>query len=148
MNRSLRRVHRRAVLTLALLVPPLFAAALLSRRTWQPLTERPRELGLDRAATERLDRAPVRTSATGTSFALVRDGADVIVALRGASAPSVLAYWTATTGPIDELPADAVLLGPVDAQARRLRAPDGNGRVVLYSLGHGVVVGHGEPETR
>lgn len=129
-----------------MLVPVGFAAALLERREWPSSPGLPLRPGGDSAADARIDDSVFRTNADGLSFAVVRDGAELVVAVRGELAPAVLAYWTTTAGPLDALPEDAMLLGPVTAAARRFPAPDGQGQVVLYSIGHGAVLAHATPE--
>lgn len=145
MIRTLRRAHGRIALALAVLVPAVFVASVLARKAWQPLAELPAPWSDADAA--RLDGLALQSFAAGSTFFVAREGERLLVSLHDDRAPSVLAYWTTARGPIDELPADAVLLGSVDRRVHRLRAPTGDGQLVLYSLGHGTVIGHGTPRT-
>jgi hypothetical protein len=139
-TRALRIRHRRAVATLAVLLPVGVAAAVASRPA--VISEsRPGEADAGLRVAARwiaADAAATRPAAEQIEVAVTSDVAQ----------PELLAYWMAY-GPEPRggdvgLPAHATLLGSARiGGARRFAAPDPArgtaGTVVLYSLAHGRV---------
>jgi hypothetical protein len=142
LTRSLRARHRAAILALGLLVPGLFAAALVARRP-PPDPTAPLEVvapGLPdvihEAVVDLAEYGPLALRvhraagvASGFDLTLSRSALD--------GPPDLLAYWTA--GAVDSLDR-AVLLGQVAPGASVVRLPGAaatrSGTLLFYSLAH------------
>jgi hypothetical protein len=124
MTRTLRRRHRLAATGLALALPPLLVLALSLRAPQSSAPEsRPAlALGFGRGADG------VRTLELDTR------GAPVV--------PDGLAYFSADSSALDAVPAGAVFLGEVPADAIRSYPLPGRsaGQVLVFSLGWGRIV--------
>jgi hypothetical protein len=154
MIHALRVQHLRTFVGLAVLLPAGLWAGLHAR----PALPRVDALPSDLASAQGFDGHAVETLATRTAdfgalrvtMARVRaaDGSDALE-LRPAAAvdvPDVLAYWSADTTGATRLPVGAILLGALGgAHARRFALPaaaaSAPGRLYLYSLAHGELVG-------
>lgn len=154
MIRPLRVRHRVTALTLVVVLPPLFVAALLGREPTPAAG--PLSAGLEVAFTK----APrcgepdwIDEGLWGelgiTTRVGVTDGAPFceLEARSELELPDLLLYWTAAEQP-DTVPDDAVLLGGWRAGRRCFALPqaasaeaDDAGQLMLYSLAHSRVVG-------
>lgn len=146
MNAQLRRRHRGAALALAVLLPPALALALAVRPDESDFAI-PRALIEEPAVGEvQLDRADlfaplaIRTRILGAGA-----GGEVLELTPGADLerPDVLVYWSREDA-ADRVPDTAQLLGRLaGTEVRRfaLPSPARGGRVHLWSLGHGALVG-------
>lgn len=150
MIRRLRGRHRAMIVLLTPILPVILLVALVGRSP-VPSTSLPRELGDPRDPSL----VPV-----GSEWTLLQSpGIQArFLARQGDSTPSAIAldsveqpippdlllYWSETAGDSTTLPADAVLLGPLEAR-RQLKFPVSNrGYLILYSLAHRERVGFAE----
>ena len=141
MIRRLRARHRAMVL-LTPILPVILLIALVGRSRVPP-TGLPREL----ADPQDTSLVPVGAEWTLLEAPGVRahylaqrgDSTPAAIALTPDSPvmqPDLLVYWVETAGDSTKLPADAVLLGPLQADEElRLPASD-RGYLILYSLAH------------
>lgn len=137
MIRPLRRRHRLVFVVLALVVPPLLAAALLSR------PEDPRTASVPAEPAGRILGERLQSFEGGTlRTELLRDerGFALRVELMGAeSNPELLVYWDPAAAPEGPgLPPGAHLVGRLAGSApRRMELPaieTSRGRLILYDL--------------
>jgi hypothetical protein len=128
MIRALRRRHRFATAGLALALPPMLALALAVRAPQSP--------------------APESRPALALAFRRAPDGAPVVeLDSRGAPVlPDALAYFSPDPAPAESVPAEAVFLGEVPADAVRTYSLPGRaaGRVLVFSLAWQRVVASAE----
>ena len=158
MNRSLRRAHLRRSLGMALLLPLGLGAALWSREA--PPIDDSELSGLhassptSEAALEAAKLSRVEFSGLGVALlpwyqTTEPVGGIELVAERQLAAPDVLVYWSAVESPLApgaDLAPDAMLLGTFPGGGSRhfdlpAAGQGGGGQVLLYSLGHGEVLG-------
>lgn len=144
MIRSLRSWHRAVFVGLTLTLPAAWAAALLGRSAPAPESTWPAEPSLASVEGE------ARTVMWSTQELLteLRRGGDGALHVRALSwsepaAPALALYWTANAGEDGELPGDARFVGALSGAARDfvLRDAPAGGWLVLFSLGHGEVLG-------
>lgn len=152
MNTPLRRRHAALITALALVLPMAFAAAIATRAA--PAVTR--ELAFEARAAS----APEPLAAGAGQLALLErangprwqarhDATRITIAqLDGNEAPDLLAYWTPHDTSGDQLPPDAVLLGPLPGGERTFARPGAGGALVLFSLAHGDVVARATLESR
>lgn len=143
MIQSLRSVHRRASLGLALVLPTVLVAGLMARRplsradskthnseAWQPIRQS------DHLWTKYAIHSVFLTDAS--------DPTDIQVVLEPLDdffAPDPLVYWSRELSGSDRLPTNAVLLGAFEyGKPLRLRETDTKGFLILYSLAHQSIV--------
>lgn len=137
----LRRRHHLIFGALALSLPALLGAALLSR---PPMKD---DVGFAFLFSTQLamasNGARMSWGEAGLRLQMTYDeqGAGVEVTPVGPTrVPDPLLYWSATRA-TTELPPDARLIGPVPTLPRQtFRLPSNAGQLILYSVGHGVVV--------
>ncbi len=144
MNRALRRAHFRGFVVLALALPVGFVAALCSRAA----APAPDSGALD--LTDFAAAPPADAIDVSARFAPLAIRASFAAAARRVwiesiaplAAPDVLVYAGATAAGADgRLPSDARLLGTLPQSGRRaFQLAAGESFVVLYSLGHQVVI--------
>jgi hypothetical protein len=146
MIRPLRRRHRRLVLGVAVIVPPLFVAALASRDLPRPMDRVPAALLPDVGAPGAWAiEAPDLWPGLGIDIRIGRDPAGdtpvlELTTAEALTAPDVLLYWAPGTVAADgALPPDARLVGHMAGLVvERFRLPEpaaaGGGTLVLYSL--------------
>ena len=137
----LRRRHRLIFGALALSLPALLGAALLSRPPMKDdegfgfLFETQLKMGENGY--------PMSWEEAGLKLQMTYDeqGAGVEVTPVGPTRmPDPLLYWSASRATAD-LPADARLIGPVPTLPHQtFRLPSNAGQLILYSVGHGLVV--------
>lgn len=144
MIRALRVRHRVAFAALALIVPAGYAAALLGRRGPPPASAWPAESTLAAPA----GRARVVMWSSIELLMELRRGGDGALFVSALSwsepAPPALAlYWSAGEPADGELPPDARFVGALGGAPSELALHDApaGGWLVLYSLGHGEVLG-------
>ena len=150
MIRRLRARHRVMIVLLTPLLPVILLVALAGRSP-VPQTGFPREL------MNQVDPSLVPVGAEWTLLESPRIQARFL-ARQGDSTPSAIAldpvqqptlpdlllYWAESAGDSTTLPADALLLGPLEAR-RPLKLPASNrGYLILYSLAHRERVGFAE----
>ena len=149
MTRTLRTRHRRAAVALGIVLPAGIAVALAARPAPPPAAA----LGipaLDAPASSASTLWEDHRSDGGLAIVarLARaDDADVTLDLAVGSdvgQPDTLAYWSAAAGGRTDLPADAILLGPVDFErierfALPAPARDTAGTLLLYRIAQGSV---------
>jgi len=138
MIQPLRTAHRRASITLALVLPTVLLAGLMARRPL-PLADEKRTLE---------GWQPIRQSdhlwtKHSIHSVLVRNSSDpamlqvVLEPLEDLSAPDLLVYWSPELSGSGRLPANAVLLGPFgNSKPLQLQESDVTGFLILYSLAH------------
>ncbi len=137
----LRRRHRIIFGALALSLPALLGAALLNR---QPIED---DEGFafvfDTRLRMRPNGMPMSWEEAGLKLQMTYDeqGAGVEVTPVGPTRmPDPLLYWSASRATAN-LPADARLIGPVPTLPHQtFRLPSNAGQLILYSVGHGLVV--------
>ena len=139
----LRRRHRLLVGVLAVIVVLAFIAALTARPA-PAITPSTRE------GTEPLpsDTSSWTAFGPGAELRAIRErepGRERLLIERrpGLSSPDLLVYWAADATAEDDLPPDAVLLGPLgDPGVHDFNLPAGEaaGALILYSLGHGRIL--------
>lgn len=142
MIRPLRKRHRLVFIALALIVPPLLAAALLGRPRGPSQPPPPEGDGPAAAVlTQRLQ--SWGGGSLRASVVRAEDGgfAVVVELLDPGSHPELLVYWDPAAGPDGAaLPQDAYLLGRLAGTApQRMALPRGaaqSGRLILYDLPH------------
>ena len=150
MIRRLRARHRAMIVLLTPILPVILLVALVGRSTVPP-TGLPPELADPR------DTSLVPVGAEWTLLESPRIQARFL-ARQGDSTPSAIAldpveqptlpdlllYWAETAGDSTTLPADALLLGPLEA-GKQLKLPASKqGYLILYSLAHHERVGFAE----
>ena len=122
MIQPLRRYHRFSFYSLGVLLPVLFSAGLVARRSLVSLQPTSDRIHL--------------TMPSGT--AMVTDSRELWG--RAVDDPDVLVYWTEDEPELDSLPVNAHLLGSLQAGRNRvLRVPRGDrnpGYIILYSLAY------------
>jgi hypothetical protein len=135
MIRPLRRVHRRVWQILALLLPVVCVLAVATRPNPLPSPPAPPPAGDGEVAWP------------GLPLALRPEAGGVRVRPTGPlPAPDLLLYAsTIDADPGPRLPADAVFLGALGTEARRIDCPREARTLVLYSLAHGEVVSWTSP---
>ena len=143
MIQSLRSVHRRASLGLALVLPTVLVVGLMARR---PLLRAHPKTHNSEA------RQPIRQSDhLWTKHAIhsvfLRDASDptsvqvVLESLDDLFAPDPLVYWSRELSGSDRLPTNAVLLGTFEnGKPLRLRESNAKGFLILYSLAQQSIV--------
>lgn len=148
MIRRLRRFHFVAVLGLIVPLPGLLGAAYVTaRRQPVPVMPLPRQLldgsagaisGLDALEPDGPLQWSVRLSEDGSAID-VRPSRDL-------QEPDLLVYWTASSGPFEDLPEEARLLGVLaGTSVRRFPLPERvaqsrDGALIVYSLAHADLV--------
>jgi len=147
MIRRLRARHRVMMVLLTPILPVVLLVALVGRSPVPP-TGLPRELADPRDPTL----VPVGSEWTLLQSPriqarfLARQGdstpsAVTLDQIQQPTPPDLLIYWAETAGDSTTLPADAVLLGPLEA-GKQLKLPASNrGYLILYSLAHRERVG-------
>jgi len=155
MNTPLRRRHAMLITALALVLPVAFAAAIALREApalARELAAEPRAADAPSPLSDGQGTLAILQRADGPRWRARHDATRVAVAqLDGAELPDLLAYWTPNASSGDELPADAVLLGPVHGaagQEHTFARPGAGGALVLFSLAHGEVVARTTLEVR
>jgi len=150
MIRRLRTRHRAMIVLLTPILPIILLVALVGRSPVPP-TGLPRELADPRDPTL----VPVGSELTllqspriqARFLAQKGDSTPSAIALdqvQQPTPPDLLLYWAETAGDSTTLPADALLLGPLEA-GKQLRLPASNrGYLILYSLAHRERVGFAE----
>jgi hypothetical protein len=150
MIRRLRARHRVMFVLLTPILPVILLVALVGRSP-VPATGLPREL---------MDQEDPSLVAVGSEWTMLKSPRIQarFLARQGDSTPSAIAldhveqptppdlllYWAETAGDSTTLPADAVLLGPLET-GKQLRLPVANrGYLILYSLAHRERVGFAE----
>ena len=150
MIRRLRARHRVMIVLLTPILPVILLIALVGRSPVPP-TGLPREL---------MDQGDPSLVPVGSEWTLLKSPRIQarFLARQGDSTPSAIAldhveqptppdlllYWAETAGDSTTLPADALLLGPLEA-GKQLRLPASNrGYLILYSLAHRERVGFTE----
>jgi hypothetical protein len=150
MIRRLRARHRVMFVLLAPILPVILIVALVGRSP-VPATGLPREL---------MDQEDPSLVAVGSEWTMLKspriqarffarqgDSTPSAIALdhvEQPTPPDLLLYWAETAGDSTTLPADAVLLGPLET-GKQLRLPVANrGYLILYSLAHRERVGFAE----
>jgi hypothetical protein len=147
MNIELRRAHRVAWIGLAVLLPALLGLALNRREAPAVMGSLPHALG-DRGGPQdvpdwrdddRFEGAQIEASGWHSAPTWVQ-----LRVLEPLRRPDVLLYWTAAR-PASGLGDDALFLGSVRGTSveRFDGVPQGDGFLVLYSLGHDEVVAVG-----
>jgi hypothetical protein len=150
MIRKLRARHRVMFVLLTPILPVILLVALVARSP-VPSTGLPREL------TGKADPSLVPVGTEWTLLQspriqarfLARQGdstpsAITLASVQQPTPPDLLLYWAETAGDSTTLPADALLLGPLEA-GKQLKLPASNrGYLILYSLAHGERVGFAE----
>ncbi|MCW5967479.1 MAG: hypothetical protein KIT57_03130 [Blastocatellales bacterium] len=132
---SLRRHHRQAFLVLAVVLPLIFAAGLLVRRS-APVAEAPPvklPTASDRSGLVAWDEAGLRLGSGADYLDVVPTGA--------AGFPDILLYWSPGSPEADTPGSHAILLGPIDGvRAQRFPLPDFarefDGYLIVWSLAH------------
>lgn len=135
MIRSLRRRHRQVFLVLAVVLPLLFAAGLVARRT-VPVAEAPPvklPTASDRPGLVAWDEAGLRLGSGADYLDVVPTGA--------AEFPDILLYWSPDPPEADTPGSQAFLLGAIDGvRAQRCSLPDFarevDGYLIAWSLAH------------
>lgn len=152
MIRPLRRRHRVTVSVLAVVLPVLFVAGLLTRRPPAVMETLPGALRPDSGTSSiLLAEEPGLWGDAAITTRLYADGtpaARLAVALRPDAylkAPDILVYWHPTRPTDDAVPDGAYLLGTLaGTHAQRFILPDtalrADGHLMLYSLGHRQVI--------
>ncbi|MEP7272336.1 MAG: hypothetical protein ABI882_12600 [Acidobacteriota bacterium] len=143
---SLRKWHRRAMLTLAVVLPTLLILGLMARPSFprvSKLPDEPSQPGI-RAKLHNLPGAELRVF-----FEKISNGKEsgllYLAPAREITEPDVLVYWD-EQGTSDGVPGEnAVLLGSLKgSQVRRLivpkSVPDSSGFLLLYSNAHRKVI--------
>ncbi len=152
MTRNLRRAHRIGTLALAILVPPLVAAAILARRPVPPVTTIPPSLIVDVDALRSELGFIGEAIAPGVRWRLAPASGSIEETVEFAidqdpRIPDLLVYWslgdTPTAG--GPLVGESYLLGRVaDRGVRRFELPNAArgraGSLVLFSLARNEVV--------
>lgn len=142
MNRPLRRRHRALFVLLSLVVPAGYSAALVGRRPPPPPspwpTSQPRTTGPERVAEwPTLDlRMRLRRTVEGALVVQAESWEQP-------APPATLLYWSASE-PLDgALPSAARFVGALGGPSHALVLPPEavGGWLVLFSLGHGEVLG-------
>ncbi len=150
MIRRLRARHRAMIVLLTPILPAILLVALVGRSPVPPT-------GLPRELTDARDTslAPVGSEWTllqspkirARFFAQRGDSTPSAIALdpvEQPTPPDLLLYWAETAGDSTTLPADALLLGPLEA-GKQWKLPGSNrGYLILYSLAHRERVGIAE----
>lgn len=148
MIRPLRRRHRLVVGSLALLLPPAFVAGVAARPHPARVASLPAALLLDGSKTagseswSRTDLWPGHV--IRTDFLRSTASSSLRIDIREPPRPDTLLYWAAgPPGPVERLPASAILLGGLD-RATALPIPPSAlgypGHLLLYSLADREVV--------
>lgn len=144
----LRRRHRWLTGLLAVVVPVLYALALIARPA--AVSEGlPEALSLAVPGSGQVVVPDLAFDGLPLSARVMKDGADwkiEIVPSEPLAKPEVLAYWTPADSSAETLSADAWLLGAVGGiRPQAFGVPEAvqgrGGRLVLYSLGHQEVLG-------
>lgn len=150
MIRRLRTRHRAMIVLLTPILPIILLVALVGRSPVPP-TGLPRELADPRDPTL----VPVGSEWTllqspriqARFLAQQGDSTPSAITLNPVQQPTppdLLLYWAETAGDSTTLPADALLLGPLEA-GKQLKLPAANrGYLILYSLAHRERVGFAE----
>ena len=154
MIRRLRRRHTVMVSALTAVLPAVLAAAFLARKPPVVMSNLPGGLVREPAplprlllvVTDRLGPVAVEVRVTGDALSPPRLQLG-LRPLEDVRLPDPLVYWSALAAPRGGgLPPDAVLLGSLSALRPREFAlpPEAlvtDGQILLYSLGHGQLVG-------
>ena len=150
MIRKLRARHRAMIVLLTPLLPVILLVALVGRSRVPP-TGLPREL---------MGQADPSLVPVGAEWTLLQSpriqvrflaqqgdstpSAVVLDSVQQPAPPDLLLYWAESAGDSTTLPADALLLGPLEA-GKQLTLPAANrGFLILYSLAHRERVGFAE----
>jgi len=150
MIRRLRTRHRAMIVLLTPILPIILLVALVGRSPVPP-TGLPRELADPRDPTlvpvgsewtlldsPRIQARFLARPGDSTPSAITLDQ------VQRPTPPDLLLYWAETAGDSTTLPADALLLGPLEA-GKQLKLPAANrGYLILYSLAHRERVGFAE----
>ena len=145
MIRALRVRHRATFVVLAVLVPAALGAALLGRRT--PAGPPPRPDPADVSVVTQRSEVVAVWSHLSLITRMWRDEDGSLglrlEAWRAPAPPTTLLYWSAEEPRQGELPGDARFVGALGTPPREfvLRDAPAGGWLVLFSLGHGEVVG-------
>lgn len=145
MNAPLRRRHQLAFAVLAVLLPAGFVLALLGRSGdaySADLPADPRAAGTLEPLVPGAGRTLELRGEDAAWIARVDADRVALSQARGVARPDLHAYWSGQLV-VDELPADARLLGAVSRAERTFALPAMQGTLVLFSLAHGEVVAHG-----
>jgi hypothetical protein len=140
----LRRRHRQMAIGMAVVIPSVFAAALVARRTPAvdavPFATEPTLGRVVIAAQGVVSGIPVSAAVDPTGVLRISPAGPL-------RQPGLLLYWTAgALSSSDSLPRDAILLGPVSGErAETFRLPSARnnraGQLLFFSLGHAQTVG-------
>jgi hypothetical protein len=147
MIRRLRARHRVMIVLLTPILPVILLIALVGRSPVPP-TGLPREL---------MDQGDPSLVPVGSEWTLLQSpkirarflaqqgdstpSAVLLNQIQQPTPPDLLLYWAETAGDSTTLPADALLLGPLEA-GKQLKLPAANrGYLILYSLAHRERVG-------
>ena len=150
MIRKLRARHRAMIVLLTPLLPVILLVALVGRSRVPP-TGLPREL---------MGQADPSLVPVGSEWTLLQSpkirarflaqqgdstpSAVLLNQIQQPTPPDLLLYWAETAGDSTTLPADALLLGPLEA-GKQLKLPASNrGYLILYSLAHRERIGFAE----
>ena len=142
---QLRRRHRQMAVAMALIIPAVYAAALLARRA--PAREAAVPFATRPTSGRTVIAAQGVVSGVRLSATVDPSGGLTLTAATPLRQPDLLLYWTGSeTGASDSLPQDAILLGQVSGERSegfRLPAARNNraGHLLFFSLGHAQTVG-------
>ena len=143
MIQPLRSMHRRAWLTLGLVLPTLLAVGLIVRRPL-PLADLKTHHSQARGPIRQSDHLWTKHAIHSVFLSDTSDPTSVQVVLEpldDLSAPDPLVYWSRELSGSDRLPTNAVLLGAFEnGKPLRLRESNAKGFLILYSLAHQSIV--------
>jgi hypothetical protein len=144
MIQPLRSVHRRAFVTLAVVLPAILLAGIEARHPGTSLTERspalPATAYLVRESNALWTQHSIATKFYGRSDS-PRDIYVVLRPMQPLNEPDLLLYWSANTPQGNSLPSASILIAPYaadEAFALPLEK-EGAGNLILYSLAHQTV---------
>ncbi len=144
MIQPLRTVHRRAFVTLVLVLPTILLAGIEARHPGTSLTERSPDLPATAYLVRESNRLWAQHSIATKFYGRSDSPRDIYVLLRPAQAlnePDLLLYWSVNPPQGNSLPSEALLVAPYAADEAFALPLDKEraGNLILFGLGHQAV---------
>ena len=145
MIQPLRTVHRRAFVTLAVVLPAILLAGIEARHPGTSLTGRSPELPATAYLVRESNGLWTQHQIDTKFYVRSDDAKDIYVVLRPIQAlnePDLLLYWNTNAPAENSLPSESLLVGPYSAdEAFALPLERGRaGNLILFSLAHQTVI--------
>jgi len=144
MIQPLRTVHRRAFVTLAVVLPAILLAGIGARHPGMSPTERAPELPATAYLVRETNGLWSQHSIDTKFYDRSDRPKDIYVVLRPTQAlnePDLLLYWSTSTPQGNSLPSESLLVAPYAADEAFPLPPENEraGNLILFSLGHQAV---------